>query len=464
MLTKKAIIDILNAGLETGGDYSELYLEERHGYVIRVENGISEKPSSSESVGAGIRILRGLRSVYGHTNDVSKAGLIKLARDLSTSFDGKKQIDVTNLTKAKIFQRCPIKVELSGEGKEKIVNDLKTGSEAMVAYNEKIVRGICQFISWNTKRWVYNSLGKAIQDQRTYTRLYFSAVASEDGLIEVTGDGPGSQEGYEFVNNFNIVEKAREVAEDALQNLKAIECPSGQMPVIIGNGFGGVLFHEACGHSLEASSVAKGMSVFAGKKGQLIASPIVNAFDDATIANAWGTINYDDEGNVGEKVQLIKDGILNEYMVDMFNGRRMDAKPNGHSRRESFAYEPTSRMTNTYIDNGTSTVDEIITSTKLGLYAKSMGGGSVHPVTGQFNFGCSEAYIIRDGKICERVKGAILIGTGQEVLLNIDMIANDLKLAEGMCGSSSGSIPTIVGQPTIRVKNMVVGGRGGELK
>ena len=246
--------------------------------------------------------------------------------------------------------------------------------------------------------------------------------------------------------------------------LYAKECPSGKMPVVIGNGFGGVIFHEACGHALEASAVSKNLSVFANKLGQQIASDVVTAYDDGTIENGWGSNNIDDEGNKTQRTLLIENGILKSYLIDDFNGRRMNMKGNGACRRQNYKYEPTSRMSNTFIANGKSTPEEIIKATKLGLYTKSLKGGSVNPATGEFNFGCSEAYIIRDGKICEPVRGASLIGSGAEVLMHIDMVGNDLKRAQGMCGAASGSIPADVGQPTIRVSEILVGGNGGELK
>jgi TldD protein len=249
----------------------------------------------------------------------------------------------------------------------------------------------------------------------------------------------------------------------ALTTLSAEECPSGKMDVVIGNAFGGVIFHEACGHSLEATSVARGLSVFSGKKGEKIANECVTAIDDGTIENAWGSNNIDDEGNPTQRNVLIKDGVLTSYLVDDFNGRRMGEKGNGATRRQSYKYEPTSRMSNTYIDNGKNTPEEIIAATKFGLYAKKMGGGSVNPATGEFNFACLEAYLIEDGKVTRPVKGATLIGNGAEILHNIDMVGNDLLRAQGMCGSSSGSIPTDVGQPTIRVRNITVGGRGGSI-
>ena len=246
--------------------------------------------------------------------------------------------------------------------------------------------------------------------------------------------------------------------------LGAKECPSGKMPVVIGNGFGGVIFHEACGHGLEASSVSKNLSVFSGKKGQKVASDIVNAFDDGTIEGGWGSGNFDDEGNKTRRTQLIKNGVLMNYLVDNFNGRAMNEPGNGACRRESYKYQPTSRMSNTFIGNGTSTKEEIIAATKFGLYAKSLGGGSVNPATGDFNFAVNEGYLVEDGKITKPVKGATLIGNGASILFNIDMIANNLRREQGMCGASSGSIPADVGQPTIRVKSILVGGTGGKIK
>ncbi|MDE6583837.1 MAG: TldD/PmbA family protein, partial [Anaeroplasmataceae bacterium] len=243
--------------------------------------------------------------------------------------------------------------------------------------------------------------------------------------------------------------------------LSAEDMVGGVYDVVIHNAFGGVIFHEACGHALEATSVAKGMSVFSGKLGQKIAADCVTAIDDGTIPNEWGSANIDDEGNPTKKNILIENGILKSYMVDMRNGRRMNAKPTGSTRRESYRFSPTSRMTNTYIANGTSTPEEIIKNTKYGLFAKTMAGGSVNPATGEFNFSVGEAFMIEDGKLTKRVKGATLIGNGKDTILNIDMVGNNQSFGYGMCGSASGSIPACVGQPTIRVKQMTVGGNGG---
>ena len=231
------------------------------------------------------------------------------------------------------------------------------------------------------------------------------------------------------------------------------------MPVAIDNGFGGVIFHEACGHSLEASAVAYNQSQFTGMLGQQIANEKVTAIDDGTIPGAWGSINIDDEGHPAQKNVLIENGILKAYMIDKFNGRRMGMPSSGNSRRESYAYTPTSRMTNTYIAAGTDRNEDIIASMEYGLYAKEMGGGSVNPVTGEFNFAVNEGYLVRNGQICEPVRGASLVGKGSDILKDIDMVGSQLDLGQGMCGSSSGSVPVNVGQPMIRVSHITVGGR-----
>jgi TldD protein len=270
---------------------------------------------------------------------------------------------------------------------------------------------------------------------------------------------PGAQKGFEFYDSIDFAKLGRECAEEAVMMLRAGYAPGGKMSVVIGNGFGGVIFHEACGHSLEATSVAKKSSEFWDKKGQQIASSIVTAIDDGTMPGQWGSLNVDDEGSKPRRNVLIKDGILQTFLVDKLNGKRMGEISTGNGRRQNYRFAPTSRMTNTYIDAGDSTFDEIIAATECGLYARRMGGGSVQPGTGEFNFAVSEAYMIRNGRIAEPVRGASLIGRGSEVLMNIDMIGKDMDFGQGMCGSMSGSVPTNCGQPTIRVKEILVGGR-----
>ena len=330
----------------------------------------------------------------------------------------------------------------------------------------RIVRTNAFFLTQHRFVAVFNSKGKWFKRDTEFARMAFSVVAADQNGFETGFEGPGAQKDISYFKTEKVNPRkcARKAAETALLMLTAKECPAGKMPVVIGNGWGGVLFHESCGHPLESSAVSKGLSCFTGKEGEMIASPLVSAVDDSTIPNEWGSIDIDDEGNLGTKRLLIKNGKLNDFMIDDLSGRRMNREGNGACRRQNYRYIPTSRMSNTYICNGKSTREEIIAATKLGLYAVSFNGGSVDPTTGEFNFGCSEAYIIRDGKIAEPVKGATLIGKGYEILKFIDMVGNDLDLAQGNCGASSGSIRTNVGQPTIRLSECLVGGRGGELK
>jgi TldD protein len=267
--------------------------------------------------------------------------------------------------------------------------------------------------------------------------------------------------GFEIFDEIDPECYGKDAARCAVTMLKADMCPAGKMPVAIENGFGGVIFHEACGHSLEASSVAKGQSIFCDLLGEKIASDVVTAIDDSTIPNGWGSFNIDDEGEDARKNVLIKDGVLKSYMVDKLNGRRMNTPSTGSGRRQSYAYAPTARMSNTYIAPGESSDREIISSIADGLYCAQMGGGSVNPITGDFNFMVLEGYLVKNGQVDKPVRGATLIGNGANIIKKIDMVGKDMKTGQGMCGASSGSIPADVGQPLIRVSEIMVGGRQG---
>ena len=465
MISKNQAIRVLNSGLKTGADYAEIYIEEKDTFVVDVENGKVDTSTIKHSYGAGIRLLNKFQSVYGYTNEVNEKGLTKLIEDLSNSFHEKQQIFIDKLVTKKAKNLSKIENSFSEVDDKKIIDYLKLGDESLRKVDKRIVRSNVTFSYSISKVQLITTKGFIHIDYKERGRCGVMCVAADQGKIETGFEGPGASAGFEFfAKNIDIADLCKRTGEKAIMMLEAKECPSGKMPVVIGKGFGGTLFHEACGHPLEASSVAKNLSVFSGKLGQQIASPILSAVDDGSIPNGWGSNNIDDEGNPTQRTVLIENGILKNYLIDDFNGRRMGMKGNGACRRQSFQYEPTSRMSNTYICAGKSTPEEIIAATKFGLYAKSLEGGQVNPVTGEFNFGCSEAYLIRDGKICEPVRGASVIGTGQDILMKIDMIGNDLERAQGMCGAASGLIPVDVGQPTIRVSEMTVGGNGGEIK
>ncbi len=466
MVSKKLAIEVLNSMLATGADYAEIFYEDSNSYSLSIENGKVNTSTSNIMNGVGLRLLKENQCVYGYTNDLTKKGLISLAESLRSSFKGERKITVTKLDMIKAKNRNPVVNSYNSISREEKIALVKEGIEEIQSLKDpRIVRYIGSFANQHRFVAVYNSKEKWFKRDTEFGRLAYMVVVADQNGFETGFEGPGCQEDISFFRTkVHAREVARKAAETALLMLTAKECPSGKMPVVIGNGWGGVLFHESCGHPLEASALARGLSCFSGKHGDMVASPLVSAVDDSTIPNAWGSIDIDDEGNPGTKRLLIKDGKLVDYMIDDFNGRRMNREGNGACRRQNYKFCPTSRMSNTYICNGKSTPEEIIAATKLGLYAVGFNGGSVDPTTGEFNFGCSEAYIIRDGKICEPVKGATLIGHGDEILKHIDMVGNDLKLAQGMCGAASGSIRTNVGQPTLRISEITVGGRGGELK
>jgi len=462
MLNKKLITKVLKAALTTNADFAEVFIEDKFQTDLSLLSNKVQNVNNVKVFGIGVRVARGYHTVYGYTNSQEEADLVKLASDLAQSFPGETRninVELGELETATIhkIKRYPHEVPV-----EEKVDLLQRANVAAREYDEEINQVAVRYQDYVQKVWIANSKGKYVHDVRVRTRLATNSVAANDVTKQSGYDAPGGLYGFEFYTDVvNVEESAREASRVAKVNLHAAECPSGKMPVVIDNGFGGVIFHEACGHSLEATSVAKGASVFTGKKGTKIASSLVTAVDDGTIPNAWGSAEFDDEGNKQIRRVLIKDGVLNSYMIDDLNAIRMNDVGTHSGRRESYRYAPTSRMTNTFIENGESTFDEIIAATEYGLYAKKMGGGSVDPASGDFNFSVGEGYMIRNGKIAESVRGATLVGTGSEALLKVDMVGNNLKTAQGMCGSESGSIPTDVGQPTLRVSEITVGGRGG---
>jgi len=465
MISKSLAIEVLNHALATGADFAQIYNEERIQKITQMENGKVENVSNISSGGIGLRLLLGTRSVYGHTNDISKKSLIELADSLSKSFNETKKISVTTFKQQRVKKiNKNINSYLDVDQKD-IVDLLRRTSEICKNVDARIVRVISGFAIDVQDVVIFDSNERIYKDHRESGRYFINSVAFENGKIETRFDGPGTRKGFEyFTKELNIDALAKKNGEKVILMLEAQECPSGKFPVIIGNGWGGVIFHEACGHQMEATSVAKGVSVYAPLYGKKIGSELVTAYDDGTMANEWGSNNMDDDGYPTQRNKLIDKGVLTGYLVDPFNSRRMEGfNPTGCSRRQSYKFEPTSRMSNTFIANGKSTKEEIIANTKLAIYAVSFNGGSVNPATGEFNFGCSEAYLVKDGKICQPLRGATLIGKATEILNHIDMVGNDLDLGQGMCGSLSGSVPTNVGQPTIRIDEITVGGRGGSI-
>ena len=460
MLTRTAAADVLREALRTGGDFAEIYCEDRRSGAMSLVDGHVETASTVRRHGAGIRVFNGLNSVYVHTNDTSPAGLAAAARKAADAVCGSACVGDIHLTRSlqrNIHPILEMPMDVAGARKAKLLKECDLAAKAV---SPEISQVRANLTHTDSDILIANSEGLFTGDTRVYTRLYVYAVASKDGDSQSGREAPGAMMGYElFSGRVDAGAAARRAATQAVAMLHAEPCPAGVMPVVIDGGFGGVIFHEACGHSLEATSVAFGNSVFAGKLGERIASPIVTAVDDGTLPNEWGSLNIDDEGTPTTRLVLIQDGVLRNYMVDRLNGRRMNMPVTGSARRQDYTFAPTSRMRNTFIAAGSDDEAEIISSCGDGLYAKSMGGGSVNPATGEFNFAVQEGYLIKDGKVDRPVRGATLIGKGSEVLNKIDRVGANMWMAQGMCGSSSGNIPTNVGQPMIRVTDMTVGGR-----
>ena len=459
MLEKSLVEKILNEALSTGGDFAEIFVEKKNNCGLFMIDGKIESSLSGRDFGIGIRIFKDLYSVYGYTNDMTEENLLKTARKIAEAVKGTRADITINLLKQDIENYNKIEIYPETVLKKNKIDIMRRGYVAAKEYDPEISQVRVSYSDSKQNILVANSEGIWAEDERVRGRIRIESVASNGTEMQTGSMGPGASKGFEFFEKMDVESYGREASRIAKTILHADYSPSGKMPVIIDNGFGGVIFHEACGHGLEATSVAKGNSVFAGKIGQMIASPVVSAVDDGTIPNEWGTINIDDEGTPSRRNLLIENGILKGYMIDKLNGRRMGMASTGSGRRESYKYAPTSRMTNTFILNGKSSLDEMISSVEKGIYAKYMGGGSVNPATGNFNFAVMEGYLIENGKITSPVRGATLIGSGSEILKKIEMVGNNLAYGQGMCGSVSGSICTNVGQPAIKVSEITVGGR-----
>ncbi|SYX83496.1 TldD/PmbA family protein [Paenibacillus alvei] len=462
MLHPSLIENVLTAALATGGDFAEVFMEDRTTSSLLMIGGIVEHALGGRDYGVGIRIFNGVFAVYAYTNDCTADNLIKVAASAAQAIRGQTKDIVIDLRRASIADHHPVLIPPNEVGKGRKIEWMRRAHASSMAYSTAITQTSIALNNWVQDICIANSEGLLVEDRRTYTRMSFSSIAEAGGVKQGGYVAPGAHAGLELIESMDIDWYAREASRIATTMVGAGYAPSGKLPVIIDNAFGGVLFHEACGHGLEATAVAKKASVFADKLGEQVASPLVTAIDDGTIPSAWGSLNIDDEGSPTQRNVLIENGVLKGYLIDKLGSRKMGMPSTGSGRRQSYQFAPTSRMNNTFIAAGHSTPEEIIANTEYGLYAKTMGGGSVNTATGEFNFAVNEGYIVRNGKIEEPVKGATLIGKGIDVLQKIDMVGNNLDHGQGMCGSLSGSIPVNCGQPMLRVSSMTVGGRKGE--
>lgn len=458
-LERSLVEQVLDRALSRGADFAELYVEDKTYSTIHLIDSKVKEIVSGQDYGAGLRVFYGHEAIYAYTSDLSLEGLLALADQISQTreADGRHTRQSWN---PKTYDRCHgLCIYPQQVSKAEKVEVLKRLDKAARAYSHEIVQVEASLTEELQHVFIASSEGTWVSDERPYIRLSVNAIAAAGSEKQSGRESPGAMAGWEWIGRQNLEELAESAAKTAVTMLHAAYAPSGTMPVVIENGFGGVIFHEACGHLLETTSVAKGASIFGDKLGEQIAHPCVTAWDDGTMHGEWGSLAIDDEGEPTQRTVLIENGILKSFMVDKLGSRKTGHAITGSGRRQSYRFAPTSRMRNTCIAPGSDKLDAMIKSVEYGLYAKKMGGGSVSPGTGDFNFVVLEGYMIRNGQIAEPVRGATLIGNGGDVLQKITMVGDNFAMAAGKCGSVSGSIPTNVGQPAVKVSEIIVGGR-----
>jgi TldD protein len=451
---------VLAGAVSTGAEFAEIYAEDKRSTSAGLDDGKVEQVSSGRDRGAGIRVIAGETTGFAYTSDLSEPGLVAAASAAAAAASrGGGGVRTVALTASPPHRPNTVEQDPDSVAKAAKVELLERMNEAARAYGPEIVQVSAGYgDSWK-KVLVANTDGVLTDDEVVRTLLRISAVADGDTGMQTGYQSMGHTVGFEIFDTVDVEELAREAARQAITKLRARPAPSGAMPVVIKHGTGGVLFHEACGHGLEADHIQKDASVYAGKVGQQVASPLVTLVDDGTMPGEWGTLGFDDEGHITQRNVLIENGILTDYMWDYLRARKQGRPQSGNGRRQSYQYLPMVRMTNTFVLDGPDDADDIIASTPNGVYVAKLGGGSVNTASGDFVFGMTEAYLIENGEITEPLRDGNLIGNGPKVLQDIDMLANDFAMGSpGTCGKDGQGVPVGDGQPTLRVRSLTVGG------
>ncbi|MGB4505378.1 MAG: TldD/PmbA family protein [Syntrophaceticus sp.] len=496
MIAKVSLEEVLQVA-GRNGDFAEIFIERNTQTRVSMEAGKIERVISGRDQGAGIRVVQGENTAYGYTTDLTREGLMKLAHQVAVGGLGETgNIGTTGETGfgVRASEKGETEAQTKGEAKagagvagpaftplvlqkrespvnlpikqrpDKVEIDrkvalVKEAEQAARAKDEQLIRQVSVgYADIIQQVAIANSEGVYVEDERVRTRLVVHVVASDGKVIQTGYDSAGSTKGFELFEEVKAADLGRRAAERALLMLKARRAPAGRMDVVISGEAGGTMIHEACGHGLEADLVQKNLSVYAGRKGEQVASELVTVIDDGTIPGKYGSYRFDDEGNPAQRNVLIEKGILSNYMYDRITSQKDGVKPTGNARREDFRYRPIPRMSTTYLAPGEHSPEEIISETESGLFVRRMGGGQVNTTTGDFVFEVLEGYLIKDGKIDEPVRGATLTGNGPEVLQKIDRVGNDLGFSIGTCGKDGQGVPVSDAQPTIRIPDLVVGG------
>ncbi len=460
MLDESVIQRTLAVALRTGGDFAEVFVEDKRSSAAMLDDGRVEELSSGRDRGAGIRVVVGETTGFAHTADLTDDGLRSAAEAAAAAArSGGGGVREVALTRQAVARPNQVAVLPETVAKGTKVDLLRRADEAARAEGGSIRQVRARYGDSRRQILVANSDGLLSGDDQVRTLFVVSTVAFGDTGMQTGYETLGRTVGFELFDHHQVEDIARTAARRAIAKLAARPAPSGTLPVVIGPGGGGVLFHEACGHGLEKDLVDKGASVFKGRLGQQVASPLVSLVDDGTMAEEWGCYAIDDEGTPAQRNVLIEDGVLTDYMWDHLRSRKEGRPRSGNGRRQSYQHLPMVRMTNTYLVGGDGDPAGIVASTDSGVYVSSLGGGQVNTATGDFVFGMTEAYLIEDGEITEPIREGNLIGNGPKVLVDIDAVGNDFAMGHpGTCGKDGQGVPVGDGVPTLRVKALTVGG------
>ncbi len=453
---------VLAHALRHGGDFAEVFVEDKRSTAISLDDRRVEELSSGHDKGAGIRVVSGETTGFAHTADLSERGLLAAAETAAavarSSAPGARQVELGD---RRLVDGTRAEILPEGIGKAAKVDLLRRADDAARSTQQAIVQVSAGYGDSRRRILVASSEGLLASDDQVRTRFSVVCVASGDSGMQTGYESRAHTVGFELFDRFSVEDAARTAAGRAVAKLSARPAPSGVVPVVIKSGTGGILFHEACGHGLEADHVVKDASAYRGKLGELVASPLVTLVDDGTPVDQWGTAVIDDEGHPAQRNILIENGVLTDYMWDYLRGRRSGRASSGNGRRQSYQHLPMVRMTNTYLLAGTDDPDEIVAQTPYGVYVAKLGGGQVNTATGDFVFGMTEAFLIEDGRITEPLRDANLIGNGPDVLRKIDAVGNDFDMSPGTCGKDGQSVPVGCGQATLRITGVTVGGTAG---
>lgn len=459
MISKETARKVLAVAMKTGADLAEIYVEDTTQLQLAVQESKLEQAIRGSDRGAGIRVFFGNLVTYAYTDDLSEESLLRAAEAAGAAGNGSAKSQIIDLTTKNSALTFPIVKPFDSMSIAQKAEILQKVDEKARAYSPSVIQVMPGYTEKHRHMWLFNSDGVAVEDDRSYTEFRVGVTAQKDGVLQNAFEGFGGRVGLELFDEKDPYQAAHNAAESAVKMLDARACPAGEMPVVICNGWGGVLFHEACGHQMEADFITKGSSAYTGRVGEKVANELITAIDDGTIPGRRGSLRFDDDGVEARKNVLIDKGVLIDYMWDLVEARRAGHHSTGNGRRQSFRHMPMPRMTNTYIDAGPHDPQEIIESTKRGIYIKNMAGGQADIARGDYVFNATEAYLIEDGKLTAPLRSATIAGNGPKALESIDMVGTDLALDPGVgtCGKGQ-SARVSVGQPTVRIPLANVGG------